>query len=271
MTGQDLIGQEGNEALWYQVFCEGHPVLVGKQRRYGVLPGAPRCKLCDAPFGGVGGWVMRRRKLSPSDRNPNYCNACDGFLDAFPGGAEVPMSMMMVDIRSSVELSARYPAREFARLVSGMREDMLAILDRTDGFVLEYQGDSVFAVWPPGFVGPRHAEKAIATAEAAVRHFSSEGAGDDQPPVGIGVHTGPVYIATISAPGRTLSGIGAFGLEVNVLARLAAAASPGEALLSVAAYDAAGRTIPTDRLRDETFKGIDHAVPAVRLSGRVPA
>ena len=82
----------GNQDLWRQIFHDGHPVLAKKQRRYRMLPGTPRCKLCFAPFGGTGGWIARRIGLRPSNRNPRFCNACDKFIEQFPGGAEVPLS-----------------------------------------------------------------------------------------------------------------------------------------------------------------------------------
>jgi adenylate cyclase len=264
-----LTKHEGNEGLWHTVFADGHPVLAGKQKRYTMLPGAPRCRLCHAPFGGVGGWVMRMRGLRASERNPNYCNACDGFLDAFPGGAEVPMSMMMVDIRNSVHLSANTSPTNFAKLVTAMRGDMLEILARTDGFVLEYQGDSVFAVWPPGFIGNNHAEKALEAAELAARLASSPGhltAG-----VGMAVHTGNIFIGTVSAPGGRMQGIGAFGLDVNLLARLTHAARAGEVLVSTATFKAAGRPVPVEKIRTEVLKGIDHPVDAVVLGGPTAA
>jgi adenylate cyclase len=269
MSEESLIRHDGNEALWYQVFAEGHPVLAAKQKRYGMLPGGPRCRLCDAPFGGIGAWIMRLSKIVASERNPNYCTACDAFLDAFPGGAEVPISMMMVDVRNSVPISASTSARDFAHMISAMRREVLDILERTDGFVLEYQGDSVFAVWPAGFVGPKHSNKAITAAEAAVRHFSHLRAAGKQVPLGIGVNTGTVYIGTVSAPGGKMSGIGAFGLEVNLLARLTAMATVGEALISAATYDAAGRTVPQGGLREETLKGIEHPVSAVHLTAEM--
>ena len=258
-----LTPHEGNTELWHTVFAHGHPVLAGKQKRYGMLPRDPRCKLCAAPFAGVGGWLLRRRGLHASERNPHYCNACDGFLDAFPGGAEVPMSMMMADIRGSVALSAQTTATDFARLVVAMRNDVARILEETDGFLLEFQGDSVFAVWPPGFVGPKHASLAIRAAEMATRLFSPRADGTPLP-IGIAVHTGPIYIGTV-AVGSTMKGIGAFGLEVNILARLAAAAAPGEVLVSAATYSAAGLPLPAEGLRSEVLKGVDAPVQAVSI------
>lgn len=258
-----LTPHEGNTELWRTVFADGHPVLAGKQKRYGMLPKDPRCKLCAAPFAGVGGWLLRRRGLHASERNPHYCNACDGFLDAFPGGAEVPMSMMMADIRGSVALSAQTTATDFARLVVAMRNDVARVLEETDGFLLEFQGDSVFAVWPPGFVGPNHARQALKAAELASRLFSARPDGTPLP-IGIAVHTGPIFIGTV-AVGSTMKGIGAFGLEVNILARLAAAAAKGEILVSEATYAAAGLPMPTEGVRSEVLKGVEAPVQAVSI------
>jgi adenylate cyclase len=264
-----LAPQEGNTELWHTVFAQGHPVLAGKQKRYGMLPKDPRCKLCAAPFAGIGGWLLRRRGLHASERNPHYCNACDGFLDAFPGGAEVPMSMMMADIRGSVALSAQTSATDFARLVVAMRNDIARILQETDGFLLEFQGDSVFAVWPPGFVGPKHAALAMRAAELASRMFTA-GPGGGPLPVGAAVHTGTIFIGTV-AVGSTMKGISAFGLDVNILARLAAAAAPGEVLVSAATYSAAGLPIPAEGVRSEVLKGVDTPVQVVSFRGSAQA
>jgi adenylate cyclase len=258
-----LIKQDGNEELWRTVFAEGHPVLVTKQKRYRMLPSDPRCKLCEVPFAGWGGWLMRRRGVHMSNRNPQYCTACDGFLEAFPGGAEVPMSMMMVDIRDSVALSGQISATDFAHLVMALRDDMAKILDKTDGFLLEFQGDSVFAVWPPGFVGQNHAQMALRAADLARQMFTLRS--DRAAPVGVAVHTGQVFIGTVSGAGGRFQGISAFGLEVNILARLAAAAKPGEVLVSAAAYAAAGQPMPIDKQRHESLKGVETPVEVAAL------
>jgi uncharacterized membrane protein len=50
---------------------------MGVQRRImGRLPSSPRCRFCQAPFGGVGRFVGIR----PSGKNPNYCESCFDVL-----------------------------------------------------------------------------------------------------------------------------------------------------------------------------------------------
>jgi len=259
--------QDGNEELWHQVFQVGHPVLAQKQRRYQMIPGKPRCHLCYAPMGGLGGWLMRFAKLRPSARNPNYCNACDGFLAAFPGGADVDLSMLFCDLRGSVELSSKMSPREFTQLIMRMRAIVLEKLWKHDGFVLQFQGDSVIGVWPPGFVGPDHAKKAVAAAREIADALAQERDKGQEIPAGIGVHTDTVYLCTVASANGALQEISAFGEGVNIAARLSAVAGAGEVFLSEAIISAAELAGQGIEVQDFTLKGIDRHVRAARLAG----
>ncbi|MGP6086294.1 adenylate/guanylate cyclase domain-containing protein [Antarctobacter jejuensis] len=264
----DFQKEEGNEEVWKMVLIEGHPLLLTKKKRFGILPKEPRCKLCLAPFEGVGGWALKSFwKIHKSKRNPTFCNACDSFLKAYPGGTETPMTMLFVDIRNSVALSSEIPARDFRDLVDRLRQISLTAMSRTDGSVLEFIGDGVIAVWPPGIAGADHATKALGAARqilAAARKVSPKG---HELPIGIGVHTGTAFLGTISSASNDLQDISAFGREVNLVARLSAAASAGTALVSrEAAASAAMQTgnLPVHHL---DLKGIDATVEAFELAG----
>ena len=104
-----------NEELWYTIFATGHPELVKQHRLHTRLPSPPRCKLCLVPFKGPGGFVMGLRGRRPSNRNPRYCSKCDQFIRAFPGGAEVEMSMIFADVRGSTPLFESISATELSR------------------------------------------------------------------------------------------------------------------------------------------------------------
>ena len=82
-----------------------------------ILPRDPRCKFCNAPFRGIGG-VIKRALFGKqrSDLNPQFCNMCDMAMRKFPGGAEVPMSMLFADVRGSTALSEKMSPTEFSRL-----------------------------------------------------------------------------------------------------------------------------------------------------------
>ncbi|WP_298838018.1 adenylate/guanylate cyclase domain-containing protein [uncultured Roseobacter sp.] len=264
MSDTDM--QTGHEELWKQVFGEGHPVLVKKQRRFLKWPNDPRCKLCYAPFAGFGGFLVRLTGLMPSDRNPHYCNKCDGFLQAFPGGAEVEMTVLILDIRGSVDLSGRISPRQFAETVNRMREITSAVLAENRGFILEFQGDSVVAVFPPGFTGEDHAEMGISAARSILEQSLTVQGTDEPLSIGIGVHTGPVYICTVTAAGGNMQGVSVFGQNVNFVARLSAAATAGQALVSPETFAAAGMEMPRQDTIEVDLKGIEGTSSAVLLS-----
>lgn len=252
---------EGNAELWHTIFAVGHPTLERQHRLFGWLPREPRCRLCRAPFAGLGGLVTRLRKRRPSPRNRNYCNSCDGFLEAFPGGADVAMSMLFADIRNSTDFArGAEPAAVSAR-VNRFLDAATSIITEGDGFVMAFYGDCVVAVWPPGYSGPDHAAKALAAGRRIAERLA---AGPDPVPVGVGVHCGEVYIGTVDAAQGLFRDVSIFGLEVTVTARLAAEAAAREVLASADLARAAGLG---DDLQTRTLelKGVGRPVEAVRF------
>lgn len=247
------------EALWRTIFQDGHPFLMKKHRLHRVLPQPPRCRLCLAPFAGFGGWLMRRRGQAPSPRNPNYCNACNVFLDANPGGAEVEMPVLFVDVRGSTAAAAAEPPKAFAARINRFFDRVTAVLAEGDGFVVEFRGDCVAAVFPPGFVGPGAAAKAVATARA----LKAMPAGEDGFGFGIGVHHGRLYIGTVGAAGDRVESVTVFGDAANLAAALAQAAPAGSAFASGPLARAAG--LPEDGGQTLVLKGRDEPVPVLGL------
>ena len=250
---------DGNTELWATVFGPGHPDLKKQHKMHKLIPTAPRCRMCLVPFGGIGGWIMSKRGKAPSSRNPHYCSACDGFLDTFPGGAEVEMSILYVDIRNSVSAAEGASAQDVSKRVNRFLKRAIEIITQGDGFVMAFYGDCVVAVWPPGFSGPDHARKALATARNLRDAFST----GSTVPAGTGVHTGPVFIGTVEAAQGTFRDISIFGHAVNVTARLASCAKAGQALASDASATSAGMSV-TD---GETLqmKGMTEPVIAVSV------
>lgn len=64
------------EQVWRSFLTKGHETEEFKNRHlFGVLPSNPRCRLCNAPFGVVGGTVMRMLYDKRKSRlNPHICN-----------------------------------------------------------------------------------------------------------------------------------------------------------------------------------------------------
>lgn len=229
-------GENPNEPLWRQIFEEGHPYLLKQHWLHRKLPSPPRCRLCLVPFSGLGGWIMRKRGRDRSDRNEHYCNACDGFLEANPGGAEVEMTLLFADIRQSSQMAQDLGAAAFAQQVNAFYRQVGDALMATDGFVVELRGDCIAGAYPPGFSGADHAKKAVQAAQEIVHsNLSHEGVG-----FGVGVHAGPTFIGTVETSAGRLNEISIFGETVNMAAKLGDVAAAGQALVSTEAAEKAG-------------------------------
>ncbi len=251
--------ESGNEELWHTVFAIGHPDLKKQHRFHRLLPRDPRCRMCLAPFKGLGGWWLGRKGKQPSSRNPHYCAACDGFLDAFPGGAEVEMSMLFVDIRQSTEYAQQAKPADVQKRVTAFLDAATRAITDNDGFIMAFYGDCVVAVWPPGFAGEDHAQKALTAAHALVK----PGLVPDQNhpiDVGVGLHCGSVFIGTVEAAKGLFRDVSIFGQEVIVCARLAGLAAPGQVLASTA-------TAAQGQAEPRALKGFDAQLDVIAIEG----
>ncbi|HKY60877.1 MAG TPA: adenylate/guanylate cyclase domain-containing protein [Gemmatimonadota bacterium] len=160
------------------------------------------------------------------------------FAERYPGGAELEISMLFVDVRGSSGLAERMSAAEFSRLMNRFYKAATDVLIRTDAVIDKLVGDEVIGLYLPLFTGPNHARPAVLAAQELLQ---VTGYGEQEGPwlpIGIGVHTGVAFVGTVSGAEGTVDDITALGDNVNVTARLASVAAPGEALISEAAYAA---------------------------------
>jgi adenylate cyclase len=88
--------------LWRELITNPDSAMGAARQRYRHYPGSPRRKQCLVPLGGVAAPVVRfLTKRAPSRKNPRYCNICDTFITAHPGGAEVECTLFFADVRGS--------------------------------------------------------------------------------------------------------------------------------------------------------------------------
>ena len=111
-----------------------------------------------------------------------------------------------------------------------------AILVEHDAVVDKFVGDEVVAIFIPALTGERHAAAAIAAARALVWSRPVVDRTGPALPIGVGVHTGIAFVGSIGVDDNV--DITALGDPVNVAARLASAAGPGEALVTLEAAQA---------------------------------
>lgn len=231
-----VVNKENVDQIWHDWFMtDAFAVEKRLYRFFNILPHDPRCKLCHSPFEGIGGRVVNvlyGRKQS--SLNPNFCNICEDFAQKFPGGAEVEMSMLFVDVRGSTALSEKMTPIEFQKLINRFYVGSTKAITAEDGLVEKLAGDAVAAFWGAGFAGKDYVSKTIHAAQAILHLMAKQNI-----PVGIGVHFGVAYFGSMGST-EGLINISAIGDEVNTAARLASKAAAGEIIISEQALAKAG-------------------------------
>ncbi len=226
----------------WRALLEGTSGEFGSGRRYlRHIPSSPRCKMCAAPFAGLGAPLMRMFDRGPWAKNPTICGFCFKELERGRGGAEIDLTLLFADIRGSTGLGESMGAGAFHQLLGRFYQEMTKVLVANDAVVDKFVGDEVVALFIPALAGPDHAARAVETAREMLRATGHGGGARPWAPLGIGIHTGPAYVGTV---GDTVTDFTALGDTVNVTARLASAAAAGEILVSVDACARAG--LPSD-------------------------
>jgi adenylate cyclase len=248
-----------------------HPGLGGIRRTMKRVPSSPRCKLCAAPFSGLGGAVLKHFGYGRFAANPALCQKCImEFREHGLTGAEIPVTLLFADIRGSTTMGERLRPNDFLAYLDHFYKLGSEAILRHDGLVDKIVGDEVIGLFFGGVSGPDHAAAALRAATALLRAAGDPHATPLGPiPVGAGVHTGEAYVGTTGPVGAPTD-FTAIGDVANTAARLASAAAAGELLLSVAAATAAGRDPePTDDRRSLDIRGRQERIDviAVRPAG----
>jgi len=250
------VNKDNVDQMWHDWFMtDAFAVEKRLHNFFRHLPHDPRCKFCHSPFQGVGGMAVNMlygRKQS--NLNPHFCNLCEDFAKKFPGGAEVEMSMLFVDVRGSTALSEQMTSMEFQKLINRFYVGSTKAIAEEDGLVEKLAGDAVAAFWGAGFAGKNYVARTIRAAQKVQKVMEQQ-----KIPVGIGVHAGVAFFGAMgSAEG--LINISAIGDEVNTAARLASKAMAGEIIVSEQALNKAGFDGDGLETRRLELKGISQPV-----------
>ncbi|NJC97054.1 MAG: adenylate/guanylate cyclase domain-containing protein [Anaerolineales bacterium] len=245
---------KSKEEEWRLALTVGETVPRRFHHIAGFLPSNPRCKMCNAPFKGWGGLLMRMMGRRQSRKNPRYCEPC-AFQEA--GGAEVEISMLFADVRGSTTIAERMSPANFTKLISGFYEVATEVLVHNDALIDRLVGDEVIGLFIPAFAGQNHSRRAIHAAQELVQRL---GSGKTALPIGVGVHTGNAFVGVVQGAEEGINDFTALGDNVNITARLASLAGAGEILVSDVSYRAAGLDFGDLERRSLMLKGKSEAI-----------
>ncbi len=160
-----------------------------------------------------------------------------------------------MDVRGSTTLAEQISATEFSKQMNRFYGVATDVLIKSDAFLDKLIGDEVMAVYLPILAGQEHARKAMQAARELLQATGHGEPGGPWLPVGVGVHTGTAFFGTVSGAEGTFSDLTALGDNVNVAARIASKAGPGEALISDVACSASGLDLEQFEQRQLELKG----------------
>jgi predicted ATPase/class 3 adenylate cyclase len=234
--------------------------LASRRRKFRRLPSPPRCKLCAAPFAGIGGLVLRPAGFARSPGNPALCAKCltelrkvrafvfEGGLRPLPDCSSfgVPtrtgtrassamvsdpspetLTFVFTDLESSTRLWERFPD-EMKTAVERHDAILRDAVEGSDGRVVKVMGDGLMAVFSSASDGVR----ACLVAQRTLQQEAWSATGPLR--VRMGLHAGEA---------QTRAG-DFYGPSVNRAARIMAAAHGGQILVSGLAAEVAGQRLP---------------------------
>jgi len=214
------------------------------RRLFSLFPSPWRCKSCNAPFRGPVAGTFRWAGYSPSAKNPAVCARC---IERAPrGGAVVPVSVLMADVRGYTNLTEGLAPAQVPEAVNRFYAASSKALLSTEALLGQIEGDLVMALFVPGLAGRDYRSKAV---EGARRLLQAV----DWFEIGIGIASGEEFVGNVGGGG--FKDFTALGDVTNVAARLTARAAPGEIVIDAATYEVVAAAYPDAERHELELKG----------------
>lgn len=183
------------------------------------------------------------------------------------------LTILYSDIRGFTEMSERMEPEE---LVDGLNEYFTAMTDlvfSNGGTLDKYMGDGILAFFGDPIPFEDHAERAVATAfqmreqigDLRTRWLRSE----EELTIGIGISTGYVTVGNIGSATRTDYTV--IGNQVNLAARLADNAEPGQILVTERTLASVQDRVHGVPVEDLVMKGVQRPVRVYAISEALAA
>jgi adenylate cyclase len=135
------------------------------------------------------------------------------------GGELRDGTVLFGDIRGFTRMSEGMDAAELLATLNRYFDGMVTIVQRYEGIVNKYNGDSIMVIWNAPLAVPDHARKAVRCA-LELQHYVTSERKEGGPAVafGLGINTGEFVAGFLGAQGRLEYTV--IGDTVNVAARL---------------------------------------------------
>ncbi|MEE8385513.1 MAG: adenylate/guanylate cyclase domain-containing protein [Dehalococcoidia bacterium] len=184
------------------------------------------------------------------------------------GGDLREVTVLFADIRGFTPLAERTPPHELVDLLNRFFEVLVTEIMNRKGIVNKFAGDAIMAIWNAPDDVPDHAFLACSASIAAQRRLESLAPSGPVAKFGFGLHTGVALTGNVGAIGRLEYTV--TGNSVNLAARLAQGAGPGEIWVSEETLQQVGDRLQAEPLPPQHLKGIGTPVSVYQLNIDVP-
>ena len=190
--------------------------------------------------------------------------------EAMLGGERREVTLLFGDLRSFTGFSEKTSPETVVHLLNAHFDAMVEIINSHDGFVVDFLGDSLFAVFGAPLADAGHARKAVRCAvemQLAWRRLNeqNEAQGLLSLEMGIGINTGTCIVGNMGAMQRIKYGV--VGSAVNLASRLESFTAGGQVLISESTYQAVAPHFELAGPMEAYAKGVEGALRLWEVRG----
>jgi adenylate cyclase len=183
--------------------------------------------------------------------------------EAMLSGEQREVSVLFSDLRGFTAFAERMAPERVVAILNDHFDLQVAIIARYGGFVVDFLGDCVFAVFGAPAADSGHVERAVACGiemQRARLTRNDENRARGWPPLemGVGVNTGPAVVGNMGSRRRIKYGV--VGHVVNVAARVETFTVGGQVLATEATRNALGERLVAEGPIEVEGKGVGAAV-----------
>ncbi len=224
------------------------------------------CIICATPLTGLLGGIGRAAGIKRSSQNPNLCNRCDVHV---ADGSIVEVAVFFADLTNFTPLTAELGPAGTHEVVDAFLRMAKEAVVKWDGFVVQFAGDEIMALFNVPLPRDDYGRRAVAAAgelQEGMRGLSERFGIPLQ--VTIGIACGHARVGRLGSDDA--KDYTAVGDVVNRAARLTSHVEPGGILVDAGVYDGVRNEFPDARHERVPLKGFAEPVEVVGLgSGSV--
>lgn len=186
------------------------------------------------------------------------------------GGRRETVTILMADLRGFTGIADTYDAEQTMALLNRFFGDMTRIILSYDGMIDEFLGDGILTIFG---VPERHDDDPARAVACAIEMqnrlvaLNAEIAEEGYPPLamGIGIHTGQVFVGNIGSDIRAKYGI--VGNTVNIAARIESITTGGQIYISDETFGLIDTPVDVDRPETTMMKGLTQPLVCYPVKG----